>query len=45
MRVLTDWALESVFPRDITALGELEQPRRALQVAARAQQPLAAGRA
>jgi NADH dehydrogenase len=45
MRVLTDWTLEALFPRDITALGELEQPRRALQVAARAQEPLAAGRA
>jgi NADH dehydrogenase len=45
IRVLTDWTLEALFPRDISALGELEQPRRALQAAARAQQPLAAGRA
>jgi NADH dehydrogenase len=44
-RVLTDWVLEAMFPRDISALGELEQPRRAMQAAARSQQPLAAGRA
>ncbi|GAA1795145.1 NAD(P)/FAD-dependent oxidoreductase [Planosporangium flavigriseum] len=44
-RVLAGWTLDSVFPRDIVASGELEQPRRPLQVAARVQQPLAAGRA
>ncbi|NJC71724.1 NAD(P)/FAD-dependent oxidoreductase [Planosporangium thailandense] len=36
MRVLTDWIIDAVFPRDITALGELEEPRKPLQTAARA---------
>jgi NADH:ubiquinone reductase (H+-translocating) len=41
-RVLTDWALGALFPRDISSLGELEEPRRALQTAARAQRAMAA---
>ncbi|MGC9670450.1 NAD(P)/FAD-dependent oxidoreductase [Planosporangium sp. 12N6] len=45
-RVLSGWLLGALFPRDISALGELEQPRRPLQAAARAErQPLPAGRA
>ncbi|GII22937.1 NAD(P)/FAD-dependent oxidoreductase [Planosporangium mesophilum] len=36
VRVFTDWVLASVFPRDINALGELEEPRKPLQTAARA---------
>jgi hypothetical protein len=35
-RVLADWILESLFPRDIVALAELEEPRKPLQTAARA---------
>jgi NADH dehydrogenase len=35
-RVLTDWALDALFPRDISALAELEEPRKPLQTAARA---------
>jgi NADH dehydrogenase len=35
-RVLTDWLLDAVLPRDITALAELEEPRKPLQTAARA---------
>jgi NADH:ubiquinone reductase (H+-translocating) len=37
LRVITDWSLDALFPRDISSLGELEQPRRELQDAARAQ--------
>jgi NADH dehydrogenase len=35
-RVLTDWALDALLPRDISALAELEEPRKPLQTAARA---------
>jgi NADH dehydrogenase len=35
-RVLTDWALDALFPRDINALAELEEPRKPLQTVARA---------
>jgi NADH dehydrogenase len=35
-RVLTDWTLDALFPRDISALAELEEPRKPLQTAVRA---------
>jgi NADH dehydrogenase len=35
-RVLTDWALDALLSRDISALAELEEPRKPLQTAARA---------
>jgi NADH dehydrogenase len=35
-RVLTDWIIETIFPHDIAALAELEEPRKPLQTAARA---------
>jgi NADH dehydrogenase len=35
-RVLTDWALDALFARDISALAELEEPRKPLQTAVRA---------
>ncbi|MGC9671345.1 NAD(P)/FAD-dependent oxidoreductase [Planosporangium sp. 12N6] len=36
LRVLVDWAVDSLVPRDISALAELEEPRRPLQEAVRA---------
>jgi NADH dehydrogenase len=35
-RVLTDWALDALLPRDISSLAELEEPRKPLQTSARA---------
>jgi NADH dehydrogenase len=35
-RVLADWALDALFRRDISALAELDEPRKPLQTSVRA---------